>query len=631
VVQLDPSASFADVVRSLPAASDLPPPGRSEAAGEAQATAASTAPIWRRLIGPAVAVTAGLTGAAPVSSVLIAGCALPIARRAMASVRRRHLGIDVLDTLAVGLLLGVGDVTAAGVSVGLIESGERLREAAVGRARRVLRSWMIADTSGVRVVRNGSEPRIPAVEVVPGDSAVVYAGEVIPVDGLVAAGNAEIDERTWTGEPLPRSVGRGDQVLAGSTVVNGRIVLTVLASGEATRAGRLAAALEEAIAAHTPTTDMARRLADRLAIPVLLVGGGVYAGTRDLSRLASLLIVDFGTGIRVGVPTPILTTMIAGARKSVLFRTGRGIEKLAHVDTIVFDKTGTLTTGHPRVIGVVPLGSWDEVSVLRAAAAAEGHLPHPLARAIRRAARRRGLELPEPETAHYQAGGGVEATIDGRRVLVGHPRLLAANGIAVPAPSPSSSAILVAIDGELAGRVRLRDHVREDAGRTVAALRRGGVETLWLATGDRAGAARAVARQLGLDGFDAAMLPEDKAALVQRMRAEGRIVAVVGDGINDATAMAEADVSVAVHRGADLARETADVVLASEDLATLVTARDMSRQAMRLVRQNIALVAAPNAVALGVAAFVGLRPLLATAVNNGSTLVAGLNGLRPLR
>jgi Cu2+-exporting ATPase len=491
---------------------------------------------------------------------------------------------------------------------------------------------MGGDARGVRVVRNGSEPRVAVSELRPDDNAVVYAGEIVPVDGVVLTGDGDVDERTWTGEPLPRHVTEGDKVLAGSMVVDGRLLVAITATGDATRAGRLAAALEEAIAANTHTTDTAKRIADRLVVPMLAAGGLVFLGTRDLQRLVSLLIVDFGTGIRIAVPTSILSTMIAGARHDVLFRNGQSVEELAGIDTIVFDKTGTLTTGKPSVVGVSAERGRTDNEVLGLAAAAEGHLPHPLAGAVRRAARRRGLDLAEPTASRYHPGGGVEARIDGRVVLVGDPRLLADHGIAAPAgATQSSSSVFVAVDGEVAGRIRLRDTVRDDAQHTVEQLRAMGITRLWLATGDRPPAARAVSRQLGLDGYTAAMMPEAKAAMVRALRAEGRRVAVVGDGINDATAMAEANVAVAVPRGADLARETAGVVLSRDDLSTLVTAIELSREAMGLVRQNIALVAAPNAVALVMAAAGSLTPLYATAVNNGSTLVAALNALRPLR
>jgi P-type E1-E2 ATPase len=239
--------------------------------------------------------------------------------------------------------------------------------------------------------------------------------------------------------------------------------------------------------------------------------------------------------------------------------------------------------------------------------------------------------VPEPDEVRYRPGGGVIADIGGRRVVVGTRSMLEAEGVPAPPPDRTSSAVvLIAVDGAYAGRIRLQDRIRPDARAVVDELRLTGIERLWLATGDRAAAARTVSRQLGLDGWTAQMMPEDKVELVRRLRGEGRRVAVVGDGINDAAAMAEADVGVAVGEGADLAREAADIVLHGEGIAALLEAVRLARQAMSLVRQNVAVTAVPNAAALGMAVAGHLAPLTATVVNNGSTLVAAANGLRPV-
>lgn len=561
---------------------------------------------------------------------MIAFCALPIVRRGVRSLLARQLTIDVLDTTAVSLLLMTGDLLAGGVSVALIETGERIRQRASGRARRVLRNWIGVNPSGVRVLRNGSEPRVPADSVKPGQRVVVYAGEAIPVDGFIVHGAGAIDNRTWTGEPLPRSVEVGGSVLAGAHLADGRIVIEVTAAGDQTRAGRLAIALEDAIAANTRVSDMARRIANAFVAPLFLLGGAVYAATRDLSRLISILIVDFGTGIRIAVPTTVLTTMISGARQGVLFKRGQAIEELARVDTIVFDKTGTLTTGNPSVVRIISEDGLAANEALRLAAAAEGHLPHPIAQAIRRAARSRKLQIPEAQWSRYHQGG-LEAEVEGRHVLVGNKRVFDAYGIEVPGYAPEESSVaLVGVDGKLAARIRLRDTVRQRTASLIQQLRDLGVSRMILATGDHIRSARPIYEELRLDAFQAAMMPEEKRELVKRLRAEGRVVAVVGDGINDTAAMAEANVSVAVPRGADLARETAEVVLLGEDLELLITAIKLSREAMSIVRQNIALVGLPNTVGLGLATVGRLNPLTATFVNNGSTLLGGANALRPL-
>ncbi|HXM57871.1 MAG TPA: HAD-IC family P-type ATPase, partial [Candidatus Dormibacteraeota bacterium] len=323
-----------------------------------------------------------------------------------------------------------------------------------------------------------------------------------------------------------------------------------------------------------------------------------------------MLIADFGTGVRVSVPTAVLATMIAGAQAGVLFKRGQAIEALAAVDTFVFDKTGTLTEGRPVVVGVAPLNGFRQDECLRLAGSAEGHLPHPLARAIRKAARRRGLRLSAPQEVRYVPGGGVRARVDDREVLVGDQRFLESAGVALPSDA-TSDASYVAADRSVVGRIDVRDRVKSSAAEAMTRLRAAGIGRLVLATGDGAAAARAVAASLGLDECAAEVMPEAKASLVRRLRSEGRRVAVIGDGMNDAGALVEADVGVSVPRGADLARETADVTLLSEDLGTLVSAVELSRSAMRLVRQNIGLVALPNGVVLALALLGRVSPLTA--------------------
>jgi P-type Cu2+ transporter len=620
-VQFDPGRTFESIVRRLRPGRPAPVRAREDQPRSA----------WRDFLSAGLALVAGLLGGGPVSACVVAVCALPILRRAWSSLRRRRLAIDVLDATAIGLLLATGAVASAGISVALIEASERLRDRASGRARSAVRDLMSMSAGDIRVRRNGSEPRVPADAVVVGDQVVVYAGESVPVDGVVLAGSGALDASSWTGEALPVALEAGVAVLTGSALLDGRIVVDVTATGADTRAAKLAAALEAALAAQTQVSDLALRIADRFVLPVLAAGGVAYLVTREIQRAIAMLIFDFATGIRVSIPTTLLTTMVAGARHGVLFKSGAAIEELARADVVVFDKTGTLTSADVSVHGVVPADSLRPDAVLRLAAAAEGHLPHPIARAIRRQSRRRGLRPPEPEWVRYHRGGGVEALVEGLRVLVGDLGLLEEAGVeALPSRPSDTLAVHVAIDSRYAARIGLQDTVRTGAAAVIEQLRRAGMRRIWLASGDRHGAAAAVSHRLGLDGCSARLMPEDKAALVRGLRADGHRVMVVGDGINDAAAMAEANVGVALPRGADLARETADVVLLTERLEGLLTALRLARSAMTLVRQNVGLVAIPNASGMVLATGGLVTPLAATALNNGSALLAGLNGLRPL-
>ena len=350
------------------------------------------------------------------------------------------------------------------------------------------------------------------------------------------------------------------------------------------------------------------------------------------------MIFDFATGIRVSAPTTVLATMTAAVQRDVLIKGGRAIEQLAQLDALVFDKTGTLTTGVARVTEVVPLAGLSADELLSLAAAAEQRLSHPAAQAIVRAAERRGLPLLERGESHVAIGLGVEAHVEGRVVLVGSERFLANREIMLPgdvrreaaqAGRAGSSSVFVALDGQLVGAVRYADVPRPEAGAVLAGLRARGIRRFVMVTGDNEAVARAVAREVGIDEVEAGVFPERKAEVVRALQAAGHTVGVIGDGINDSPALAYADVSFSLKEGTDVARETADVVLHG-DLHGLTEAIDLGRESMRLLRQNLAIVALPNAAGMLLATTGALGPLAATALNNGSAVAAAFNGLRPL-
>lgn len=618
IVNLHPGADWKRIVETLP---------RSGAPLSDEERRGPT----KDVVAPVAAALGGLLVGGGAGGLVVMGCALPVAARAWRGLRQRRLAVDLLDALAVGAMLATGQVGAAGASVGLIEGSEAIRNRAAGRARRAMRGWMALKPKGVRVVRDGAESRVPMGTVRVGDRIVLYMGESVPVDGRVTAGSGLLDASTWTGEAAPVALGPGATVLAGTTLTNGRVVVRVTALGDETRAGILAMALETALAADTRASDLALRAADRMVVPVLSAAGLALGLARDASRAISVLVFDYGTGFRVGIPTAVLSGMYIGIRHNVLFKSGRGLEALGGADTIVFDKTGTLTSGELSLVRVTSLNHLASEVSLAMAAAAEGHLSHPIARAIQAEARRRGLPLQHPDQVDYHPSGGIDAAVQGHRVLIGSRRFLTAIGIPVPAlPDRDAQSVWLAVDGVCTARMDFRDVIRDTAARAVGALRDAGVRTLWLASGDQDVAAAAVARRLSLDGHTARLMPEQKVELVHRMQAEGRRVAYVGDGINDALAMAAADVGIAILRGAEMARESAEVILLTEDLAALVMAVKLARETMGTVRQQIPLVVVPNTLGIAVALLRPMSPMVATLLNNGSTALVGLNGLRPL-
>ncbi len=386
----------------------------------------------------------------------------------------------------------------------------------------------------------------------------------------------------------------------------------------------------------TRIENYAGRLADRLVLPAFLLAAAVLVVTRNPTRAASILITDFATGIRVSVPTAVLATMTSAAQAGVVIRSGRALEQLAGVDAVVFDKTGTITEGNPAVSGVRSLSNdLSEDEVLAIAATADQRLNHPVAEAVVGYALARGLAPGRRGQWHYDIGLGVRAEINDQDVLVGSDRLLRREGVnlsAAPGPEAGLSRVYIALDGQLCGVITYADPVRREAQTVIGALRDTHGMEIHLLTGDKTETADAVGRDLGIDpgNVHGELFPEDKAAVIRALRAEGRHVAFVGDGINDLPALAYADVSVSFGSATDVARETADVVLMEDDLRGLPIAFATARQALGLIRQNIAIVGGINLGAMAVTTATGLRPVTAAFLHNGSTVVAALNGLRPL-
>jgi heavy metal translocating P-type ATPase len=387
-------------------------------------------------------------------------------------------------------------------------------------------------------------------------------------------------------------------------------------------AAKVVRLVQDAPIRETRIQNYAEQFADRLVPWSFLGAGGVLAISGDMNRAAALLIVDYGTGIRVAAPTTVLASMTKAARQGILIKGGRHLERLAQVDAIVFDKTGTLTLGTSEIIEVIPYreAAISTERMLALAAAAQQRFTHPVAEAIMRTATAQGLSIPERETSEYRIGRGVKATVEGSVVLAGNRRLMTINRVSVRKASrdlrrvdeAAASPVFIAIDGQLVGVVVLADPLRPEAGAIVQALRERGIVEVVMLTGDHPAVAKRVADTLGISRYIADALPDQKAALVKTLQLEGHTVAVVGDGINDTPALAQADVGIAVRGGADVARETAHVALLEGNLWKIPQVIDIARQSMRLIEQNWNLIFYPNtaAIALCLPGFIG--PISAT-------------------
>jgi heavy metal translocating P-type ATPase len=546
----------------------------------------------------------------------------------------------VLDTLAITASVLQGNPMAGCIVTWLIKLGDWIRDLTAAGQRRAISELLEFQTKTAWVLVDGQVMSIPAAELKVGDLVVVYPGEMIPVDGEIVDGHATIDQKTITGEGLPVSRGRGEAAFAATVIREGQITVRAIRVGSDTTAGQIVHLVESAPIGDTRMQNHAEKFADRLVLPMLALATGTTAVTADFNRFLNLVIVDYGTGIRVAAPTSVLSSMTHAARAGIIIKSGGHMEKLADIDTVVFDKTGTLTHGTPAVIDVVPY--LDHITPghrLGLAAAAETRLQHPVAEALRSKARELAVNVPPCDETQYRIGLGVEGQVNGYYMHVGNERFMRQCDIRVDKAisdraaldEKGYSSLYVAVDGQLAGLVPYSDAIRSESRPVIERLHAMGIKNTIMLTGDNAVVARAVCRDIGLTDHFADMLPADKASVIGELQRRGRRVAMVGDGINDSPALSFADVGIAMKHGAEVTHESADVILMEDSLWKLVQAVEISQGAVRLIRQNYAIVAGLNTLALALALPGGLiTPTTTALISNGSAILASLNGIRPI-
>ncbi len=577
----------------------------------------------------------------PIAAAAVAITAIPPARRALAALGEKRLSVDLLDVAAIGISIGTGQPATGAFITWLLGVGDLVLERTHDRARHAISKLMKLEASEAwRIEKNGEVERVAVKRLGVGDRVVVEAGGRVPADGVVVRGEASIDEKALTGESIPRAHREGDRVLAATVVVEGQIVVEVDRVGGDTTAAKIVQILEGAGAKPMTLQKHAEKIADRLVLPTFGMAGGAALLASQIDRATSVLITDFGTGIRIAVPTSALTAMTLAAREGVLVKGGQYLERLAKADVVVFDKTGTLTVGEPEVREVRCYGTLAADEVIALAAAAEERQGHPVAEAIRAYAQKRGLAVPDADlgTEEYAIGIGLRARVGGREIAIGGKRLMTSRGIWVAHAqvavdrnlADGVSSLYVAVDGTLEATIAYADAPRKESAGVVRALRAGGRRQVVLLSGDARGPVESVGRAVGVDQAIGELLPEQKARHIKELQRAGKVVAMVGDGINDAPALAVADVGISLDGGADVALETADVVLLEGGLARLPDALAIADRAMAHVRRGLGLVIAPNAVAIALGALGLLSPGMAAVVNNGSTVIAALAAVSPL-
>ena len=497
------------------------------------------------------------------------------------------------------------------------------------------------EQEALRVLPDGGIETVPVSDLQAGDHFIVHAGHGIVADGKVVTGLAEVDAAALTGESrlLPKK--EGDPVFASTFVAEGHLVVEVEHSGKNTEAAKIERILNTVGSKPLTLQREALDVASKLVLPTFGIAWLAAALSSDVDRAVCVLITDFGTGFRIAVPTSALTAMTLAAREGVLVKGAQYLERLSKTDVIIFDKTGTLTRGVPEVVKVVPARGEKKSTLITLSASVEARHDHPVARALKAYAREQdiGLIEPEPGNEEYAVGLGLSARVRGRRVRVGRATWMESQQLEIGLSlkkhldrfkKDGNSSLCVAVDEEVIGLVAYSDRTRPESAAIVQRLRGNGRRRIVLLSGDSPEVVQNVARAVGIDEAVGGLLPEQKAEYVRKLRAAGCVVAMVGDGINDAPALASADVGISFAGSADVALETADVVLLDRGLVGLEKAFQIGDRAISSVRQNLGIIIVPNAIAIALGALGLIAPPMAAIINNGATFLAVLAATIPL-
>lgn len=568
----------------------------------------------------------------------------PILLEGVDTLVKQGIKMEVLDALAVGLSTLRGEVYTANITAFLLALGEYLERETQRKSDRRLRELLKPKPTQAWVERDGALVQIDGDQVRLGDIVVVGVGETIPVDGRVIEGLALVNQAAVTGEDVPVRRETRQRVVAGSQIIEGRLRIEAKQVGADTTTARVASFIQNSLANRSDTQRMAEDLANKRVWLTLGTGGLVYALTRDLTRLESIFLVDYSCALKLGTPMAFKSGMYKAANHGVLMRGGSAIEHLSEVDTIVFDKTGTLTHSELEVTDVISLGrkALSEDELLALVASVEEHASHPLAQAVVEAAKERDLQHISHGEVDYLVAHGLATDMDGKHIIIGSRHFLeehhaidfARHEEVLNRLAEEGKTLLYV--GEAAsdrskggpiGLVALRDTLRDEAAEALARLRDLGIRELIMISGDRISKAEALAKELGLDRAHGEVIPEDKAAIIQALQAEGRKVAFVGDGINDGPALSVANVGISMPKGADIARATADIVLLDDHLTAVADALEIAQGTMKLIKSNFNLAVGINTALLGGAVFGWVSPVMSALLHNGTTIGVLLRAL----
>ena len=552
----------------------------------------------------------------------------------------RRLEVEVLDALSIGVSVLRGDFSTAGSVMFLLNLGSLLEEWTRKKSLDDLARSMALNVDKVWVRSQGTEVLLPLTKVQPGDEIVVRSGNMVPLDGTVIEGEAMVNQAALTGESMPVRKAKGATVYAGTVVEEGECVFLAKAAGGANRYDKIVAMIEESEKLKSSTENRALELADKL-VPWCLAGTVVtYALTRNVTRAISILMVDFSCALKLSMPLAVLSAMRECGTAHITVKGGKYLEALAKADTIVFDKTGTLTRATPQVVDIIPFSNSEKDDVLRLAACLEEHFPHSMANAVVRAAREQGLAHEEMHSeVEYIVAHGIASRVGGERVVIGSYHFVFEDEhCIVPADEQEKfdrmpaeySHLYMAASGQLVGVICIADPLRPEAASVLRQLHKLGIRNTVMMTGDSYRTAEAIARQVGVDQFFAEVLPEDKANFVQKAKAEGHTVVMIGDGINDSPALSAADIGIAINSGAAIAREIADVTIKADSLEELVTLKTIANALQHRVSSNYRFVLSFNSTLIALGALGILQPAASAMLHNLSTIGISLRSMTNL-
>ena len=559
-------------------------------------------------------------------------------RAALRELAQPRLTVPVLDASAIGISFVKRDVDTAGQTMFLLNVGELLEDYTRAMSENELINSLLDVPDKAQKVVGDTEVSVAATELEPGDLVAVRTGMSICIDGVVERGSAMVNQATLTGEPLAVERSAGDDVFAGTVVEDGSILVRVRANTAQTKLRSIVSLVQTADSLKSEGQSHMEDLANKIVPWNFLLAGLVALTTRSLIKTSAALMVDYSCALKLTGSVAVMTAMSDAAKMGVMVKGAKYFESFAKADTIVFDKTGTLTEAQPRLACVLTTDGWSEDEVLRLSACLEEHFPHPVARAVVNAARERGLEHRERHAAvEYIVAHGIASSIEGRRAIIGSAHFVFEDEGAqlesdikerIESQMQGLSPLYLAVDGTVVGVLGIEDPLKPGVREAIADLHALGVKHVVMLTGDSERTAERIAREAGVDEFKAELLPEDKYAYVERIKGEGRHVAMVGDGVNDSPALGLADVGLAMGGGSDIAKEVADIILTDTDLAAIVRLRRMSQGLIDRLTSSYSKVMLTNSALLALGITGAITPQTSSLLHNGSTIAYSLSNAK---